>query len=433
MRVTVLVSILLLTCLSQPAFAYLDPGSGSMLIAGIVGLLASLMFFLKGLYYKGRRVVLGLFGRAGTENRTRHPMVFYSEGRQYWNTFRPVIDELAGRGQQCVYLSSDEQDPGLLYSSERVETKYIGSGTKAYSYLAVLEADVCAMTTPGLDVLQIKRSKGVGHYAHLVHAPTDMGTYKQYSFDYYDSVFISGDHQEKSLRRLEELRRTPRKRLVKTGCLYYDAMYRQLEELGAKSVSQSDMTVLVAPTWGANGLLKKFGARILTPLLEKQWNVIVRPHPQSYISEREMLDGMQQVLKQYPNLQWDRDKDGTRAMARANAMVSDLSGMVFDFAFLFEKPVITVKFEITKVGSEAADLPWDPWELTVLETIGRRIEESELAALPGLIEQECGRRDRRQMIQQLRETSVVNFGCAAKPAADELLRIRDEVAGKQAK
>jgi len=42
-----------------------------------------------------------------------------------------------------------------------VEAKYIGTGTKAYSYLRFLEADVCAMTTPGLDVLQIKRSKGV--------------------------------------------------------------------------------------------------------------------------------------------------------------------------------------------------------------------------------------------------------------------------------
>ena len=268
MLVIALVSLFLFTALSQPALAYLDPGSGSMLIAGLVGLLASLLFFLKGLYYKSRRVVLGLFGKTGKEDRTRHPLVFYSEGRQYWNTFRPVIDELAGRGEKCVYLTSDEQDPGLLYSSELVDTKYIGSGTKAYAYLTVLEADVCAMTTPGLDVLQIKRSKGVSHYAHLVHAPTDIGTYKQYSFDYYDSVFINGDHQEKSLRKLEELRRTPRKRLFKTGCLYYDSMQRQLKELGAVSGSKTEMTVLVAPTWGANGLLKKFGTRSLTPLLE---------------------------------------------------------------------------------------------------------------------------------------------------------------------
>ena len=146
-----------------------------------------------------------------------------------------------------------------------------------------------------------------------------------------------------------------------------------------------------------------------------------------------MLDSIRQTLKQYPNLQWDCDRDGTRSMARADVMVSDLSGMVFDFAFLFEKPVITIKFDVNKVGLEAADLPWDLWELTVLDTVGRRIGESELDALPGLIEQECGRHDRRQMIRQLRDHSVVNFGCAAKPVADELLRIRDEVSGKGAR
>ena len=75
MLVIALVSLFLFTALSQPALAYLDPGSGSMLIAGLVGLLASLLFFLKGLYYKSRRVVLGLFGKTGKEDRTRHPLV----------------------------------------------------------------------------------------------------------------------------------------------------------------------------------------------------------------------------------------------------------------------------------------------------------------------------------------------------------------------
>lgn len=432
MRMIALMCLFLLTGFSQPAFAYLDPGSGSMLVAGLVGLLASLLFFLKGLYYKGRRTALGFVGRTAKEDQSRHQLVFYSEGRQYWNTFKPLIDELVGRGEKCAYLTSDEHDPGLLYSSEFISTKHIGTGAKAYAHLTILEADVCAMTTPGLDVLQIKRSKGVSHYAHLIHAPTDVGTYKQYSFDYFDSILISGAHQEKSLRKLEELRRTGRKSLPLTGCLYYDEMQRQLKEFDTAPEAGSHMTVLVAPTWGLNGLLKKFDTRVLIPLLEQQWTVILRPHPQSYLSEREMIDGLQKKLQRYPNLQWDNDNDGTNSMARANVMVSDLSGMVFDFAFVFEKPVITLKFTVNKLGLDAADLPWDPWELTVLDTIGRRIEEHELDALPRIIEQELGMPDRRQMIRRLRDESVANFSCAAKHVADELLRIRDDIRHKQA-
>ena len=176
MRMMVLVWCLLLTIFSEPAFAYLDPGSGSMLITALVGLLATLLFFVKGLYYKARRSVFGLFGKTAEDDRVGQALVFYSEGRYYWSTFKPLLDELISRRVQCLYLTSDEEDPGLLYSSEFLSTKYIGIGTKAYAYLTILEADVCVMTTPGLDVLQIKRSKGVKHYAYLIHAPTDIST-----------------------------------------------------------------------------------------------------------------------------------------------------------------------------------------------------------------------------------------------------------------
>ena len=189
--------------------------------------------------------------------------------------------------------------------------------------------------------------------------------------------------------------------------------------------------MLVAPTWGQNGLLKRFGARILIPLLEKQWKVIVRPHPQSYISEKDLLDRLREELKNYTNLLWDHDNDGTQSMARADVMVSDLSGIAFDFVFLFEKPAITLTYSVNKIGQDAADLPWELWELTVLDTIGTRLEESELGRLPTVIEQELGESDRKEKIRQLRDESVANFGCAAKDAVNELMRIRDEFKNKQ--
>ena len=180
-----------------------------MLVSGLMGLLAALLFFLKGIYYKGRSGIFRIFGMKGHAESARHKLVFYSEGRQYWSTFKPVIDELISRNLPCTYLTSDRDDPGLLYISDLLRTQFIGTDTKAYSYLRFLEADLCAMTTAGLDVLQIKRSRGVKHYAHLIHAPTDAAIYKTYAFDYYDSLLTSGDHQINSIRKLEALRGPP--------------------------------------------------------------------------------------------------------------------------------------------------------------------------------------------------------------------------------
>ncbi|WP_394951287.1 hypothetical protein [uncultured Helicobacter sp.] len=35
-----------------PAFAYLDPGSGSLLLSSVVAIFASVVFFIKNIFYK---------------------------------------------------------------------------------------------------------------------------------------------------------------------------------------------------------------------------------------------------------------------------------------------------------------------------------------------------------------------------------------------
>ncbi len=421
---------LLLTVFSEPAWAYLDPGTGSMIGSMVIGILATFVFLVKGLYYKGLESAFGLIGKRLRSHGKRSSMVFYSEGRQYWNTFKPVIDEFMRRGVQCTYLTSDVKDPGLLCPSELVTTKYIGEGSQAYRYLSFLEADVCAMTTPGLDVLQIKRSKGVKHYVYLSHSLMDAANYKLYSFDYFDSIFVSGDYQIRSIRKLEELRGTPTKRLINAGCVYYDEMVSQAKNYDPPQKSPQTLTVLVAPTWGPNGLLQKSGARFLVALLDAGMAVILRPHPQSFISEKNLMIDLQKRLTPYSNLEWDQRPDGLKSMAKADVMISDISGAAFDFAFVFEKPVVTVKSEFITTGLDAADLPWDPWELTVLDQIGRQIDEAKLDQLPEILQQEVRHDDRKPLIRQLCETSVNHFSCAAEHVADELLRIQEQVQSK---
>lgn len=418
---------LLLTSLSKPVFAYLDPSTGSMIGSMVIGLLATLAFLVKGIYYKGLDSVFGMFGKNFGSRAERNSIVFYSEGRHYWNTFKPVIDEFMRRGVPCTYLTSDVKDPGLLCASELVTTKYIGEGSHAHRYLSFLEADVCAMTTSGLDVLQIKRSKGVKHYAHLIHAPTDTANYKLYSFDYYDSIFASGEHQIRSIQKLEELRGTRPKRLINAGCLYYDDMMARRKKYGSPNPARQTLTVLVAPTWGANGLLQRSGSRILVSLLEAGYAVIFRPHPQSVISEKELLFDLQERLRPYTNLDWDQRPDSMESMSKADVMISDISGVAFDFAFVFEKPVITVKSDFNTNGLEASELPWEPWELTVLYQIGRQIDEKALEQLPEILEQEVKQGNHKAVIRHLREMSVTNFSCAAQEVANELLLIQKEV------
>lgn len=198
-----------------------------------------------------------------------------------------MLEALHQRGVKCTYLTSDENDPvfnaGL---DDTVRSKYIGKGNTAYTALSFLEADVFALTTPGIDVLQIRRSPGVKKYVHIVHAVGDIHTYKFYSFDYYDAVFCSGPGQAESLRRLEELRGTSRKDLPLLGCPYLDVYAARAEQVGVPE----PRTILVAPTWGRNGLLTRTGSLVPKLLASAGYHVILRPHPQSFISDREVME-----------------------------------------------------------------------------------------------------------------------------------------------
>jgi Putative glycosyl/glycerophosphate transferases involved in teichoic acid biosynthesis TagF/TagB/EpsJ/RodC len=408
---------------TAPAFLlYLDPATGSLLFSLMLGSAAAAFFVMKGLLHQGRSRLLKIFGRHEDASDTEQALVLYSEGRQYVGTFRPILQELARRNASCLYLSSDPEDPLLSFGSGSIQTKHIGKSYAAWAYLNTLRADIVLMTTPGLDVLQIKRSKHVRHYAHVIHAPTDKAFNRPYSFDYFDSVFICGKHQEQTIRTLEAIRNSKPKQLILAGCVYYDELAAAFQqEPFCPQRGEGALHVLVAPTWGKNGLLARYGLRVLRPLIEAGFLVTVRPHPQSRTAEADLVASLQEETKACPNVRWNDDASPLAAMRDADILVSDISGVIFDYCFLTERPVVTLDFQPEKRGFEASDLPYEPWELRVLDLVGRKIGEADFDDLPRILQQEAGDSSRRGQIRELREEFVANFGCAAGPTVAELM------------
>ena len=416
-RFDFLVATVFLGLLPIDAHAYLDPGTGSMLLSVVMGLVSTGYFVIRRLPSMMRALFFRMTGKR--DDLKNNSIVFYSESRSYWLTFKPVLEALHQRGVKCTYLTSDEDDPvfnaGL---DDTVRAKYIGKGNAAYTALSFLEADVFALTTPGIDVLQIRRSPGVKKYVHIVHAVGDIHTYKFYSFDYYDAVFCSGPGQAESLRRLEELRGTSRKDLPLLGCPYLDVYAARAEQVGVPE----PRTILVAPTWGRNGLLTRTGSLVPKLLASAGYHVILRPHPQSFISDREVMERVAADLQTCKNVEWDRNPDGFSSLSRASLMVSDVSGVIFDFAFVFLRPVISVGNGPLKEGFEAWEIPHEAWEMKALDQISRRVPAGNESGIPAVVEEMLGDlTTQTEVIRRVRDENVVNFGHAGGPIADALV------------
>ena len=421
------VSLVLFCILARPAYAYLDPGTGSLLLYALAGMVATAAFFFRKFYYHVAGLILG----GGVSRRAPNQdgdLVFYSEGRQYWNVFAPVIEALSKRGVACTYLSSDQDDPGLTLDLVNLTSRYLGGDYKATAYLNNISAKVVVMTTPQLDVLTLRRSKAVQHYAHIVHSPADVLLYKKYAFDYFDSVLCSGPYQMESIRDLEAKRGLPAKQLLPTGCTYYDLMLASLASCRRARAPQDlvNPTVLIAPTWGRNGCLSRYGAAVILPFLGAGFRVVLRPHPQTFKSEPELLRKVLEEARRVGVVEVDNTASPLEVMARADIMVSDISAVVIDYCFLFSRPVLLIDADTEVGGFEAEDVPRQAWEIRYRGRFGRIVGAADLAEL-ARIAGETLHSFEAEDLTRFREQYCYNFGQAGEVACQQIIDILHKI------
>ena len=403
-------------------FLYIDPGTGSMLFSILIGAIATL-------YFLGRAAILKaklLFGAkkdgvALTDNNFKQYVV-YNEGMQYWNLFKPVCDEFEKRQLELTYYTSAEKDPVFEQGYKYVKPEFIGEGNKAFVRLNMLSAGVVLMTTPGLNVYQLKRSKRVKHYAHVVHATGDATLYRLFGIDYFDSVLLTGDYQAADIRTLEEQRGLPAKELVSVGCPYLDILQEKIRSV--PSEENHPFTVLVSPSWGTAALLSRYGEKLLDPLVDTGWHIIIRPHPQSKKSEAELLTRLESRYKDKANVEWDYERDNIYAMKKSDIMISDFSGIIFDYTFLCDKPVMYSVGQIDLRAYDAYDINQgkDLWQFKMLEKMGIALEESDFGRIQQVIESVKDNPQLAAARKEAKESAWMYQGNAGKEIVDFMVK-----------
>ncbi len=338
---------------------------------------------------------------------------------RYWNVFEPICRELDSRGVDIVYMTASPDDPVLRNPYEHIKGEFIGKGNKAFARMNFLNAGIVLSTTPGLDVYQWKRSKDVLCYVHILHAANEVAWYRMFGIDYYDVMMLSGEYQVEDVRKLEKLRNLPEKELVKIGIPYMDEMRKRLQE--SQQEKSGGRTVLVAPSWGKSSIFQKYGGKIIEVLLETGYYIIIRPHPQSFTSEREMIE---KIMAEYPasdQLEWNRDNDNFEVLKRADILISDFSGVIFDFSLVYDKPVIYADTEFDNSPYDAWWLDTPYWTFTALPRIGQKLTMDNLGDLKQMIDECIQNPKYAKGRQEAREETWEYMGEGTQRAVDYLL------------
>lgn len=405
---------------------YIDPGTGSMLFTILIGVIGASIYSLRMLFIKLRQKLSG--GKIEINDK-KIPLVIFSDNKRYWNVFDPICQELDNKGVDVLYLTMSEDDPAFNCSYSHVRAEYLGSENKAFARLNFLNATILLSTTPGLDVYQWKRSKNVDYYIHIPHASNDITLYRMFGIDYYDAILLSGDYQIEDIRALEKMRNLPQKELLKVGIPYMDKAALRLEN--KKLPENKTKTILLAPTWGPAAIFGTWGGKIIDELLKTDYHIIIRPHPQSFDSEKELLDGLMKAFPNSERIEWNRDSDNFDVLCRSDILISDFSGVIFDFSLVHNKPVIYTnpRFDISVYDAWWLQKPL--WTVSALKKLGHELNDENINKLTDIIE-ECT--ENSQYLKQIEEVKKETWAYqneGAKRVADYLISKYEALTAKK--
>ena len=98
-----------------------------------------------------------------------------------------------------------------------------------------------------------------------------------------------------------------------------------------------------------------------------------------------MLEYLQTRYKDSSNIEWDYEQENVYALNKADIMISDFSGIIFDYMFLRDKPVLYVSQDFDLRPYDADDIDHEIWQLKTVKEAGIELREEHFPRITEII------------------------------------------------
>jgi len=354
-------------------------------------------------------------------------IIFYLENECDFIFFKPIVEKLTQEYDiKICYVTSSKTDPMLTSNDKNILPFYIGDGIARSSFFVNLKATIVVMTMPDLETFHIKRSKIYPvHYVYIFHSLCSTHyIYRKTAFDNFDTIFCTGNYQIIEIQEREKKSNLAKKKLVKHGYGRLDILINEVQSTNVRKNASNNKVVLIAPTWGPNGLIETKGQEIVHILLDSGFNVILRPHPMTIKKSNNIIQKIEKEFKDNLNFKLETDIRNTESFFLCDCMISDWSGVAIEYAFALEKPVLYVDVTQKMVNSDANDIEIIPLEKKIRAQVGDIVSLSEISKIPSKIENLWLNSPQiKKQIQKIREETVFNIGNSGKAGSKYLVQL----------
>ena len=362
-------------------------------------------------------------------------IVFYSESSVILYPYvEEIIRELQNRDQKVCYLTSSRDDPILKNKNENVRVFYIGdSELEKMNFFLRLKAKMLIITMPDLGSFHIKRSKEFPvHYIYTFHSMNSTHMeFQKGAFDEFDSIFCVGQYQVRELRATEQLYNLKQKNLVECGYGLLDKLIKLRSSFPEKKnlLKNNKKNILIAPSWGKQNLLESIGVELVKILLDAGYHVTVRPHPMTSKKSPKIIKQILEKFEKNADFLLDTNTSSFEQLFSSYALITDWSGIGYEYAFVCERPVIYVDVPKKAHNKEYEKIGLVPFEISIRDQIGEIISVQNIETIPERIEFLYSHDNNfENKVQKIRNDAIFNIGESGKVTANEIIRIISEKA-----
>ena len=355
-------------------------------------------------------------------------IVFYLENEDSFIVFKPIIEKLTKEyDTKICYVTSSKTDPMLACNDKNILPFYIGDGVACVNFFVNLKSTIMVMTMPDLETFHVKRSKvHPVHYVYIFHSLTSTHyIYTSTAFDNFNTIFCTGIYQINEIQERERKFNLVGKKLVKHGYGLLDTLINEVQSTNIRKNASNNKVVLIAPSWGSNGLIETKGQEIVRILLDSGFNVILRPHPRTRKKSNKVIQKIEKEFKDNSNFKLETDIKNTESLFSCDCMISDWSGIAIEYAFAFEKPVLFIDTPQKINNPECHQIDLIPLEEKIRLQIGEVLSLSQLSLIPSKIKQFLLSQNKfKEKIQKIREETIFNIGNSGEQGAKYLLELK---------
>ena len=188
-------------------------------------------------------------------------------------------------------------------------------------------------------------------------------------------------------------------------------------------ILKKENLVIIAPSYGEKNLLQVCGIELIRILLESNFRVLLRPHFRIFKDSKKLISKIIDQFGNNPNFILEEGIISSEIFNSSLCMISDWSGISFEYAFTFERPVIFIDVPKKILNPDSSDISLEPIEISYREKIGFVVPPSNVNTIPTLLSTINSDNSMLSSIKQIRSKTVYNIGQSAKIGAQFIKKL----------